>query len=76
MSATITVELPEELLLEALRKLPLERRRALVSKLEGELRIQARSVPAAALDKLTGLISMGGDALEDSERLYDDAGGA
>ena len=31
-------------------------------------------VPASELDRLTGLISVGGDALKDTERLYDDAG--
>ena len=30
-------------------------------------------VPAAALDKLVGIVSVGGDALADSEALYDDA---
>ena len=30
-----------------------------------------RVVPATELDKWTGLIAIGGDALEDSERLYE-----
>ena len=29
-------------------------------------------VPAAALDKLVGIVSVGGDALADSEALYDE----
>ncbi len=32
---------------------------------------QTRLVPAKKLDKLTGLVSIGGDALADSEALYD-----
>jgi len=34
------------------------------------VRPQIRSTPAALLDHLTGLIAIGGDALEDSEQLY------
>ncbi|MBV7331763.1 hypothetical protein KFU94_26755 [Chloroflexi bacterium TSY] len=31
-----------------------------------------RTVPATSLDLLTGIISVGGDALEESEALYDE----
>lgn len=32
-----------------------------------------RSMPASHLDHLTGLVEWGGDALTDSERIYDDS---
>ena len=32
------------------------------------------SLPAAHLDRLTGLVEWGGDAVTDAERLYDDYG--
>ena len=35
-------------------------------------RIVLRTVPASHLISLLGLISIGGDALEDTERLYDE----
>lgn len=38
-------------------------------------RIKLRPVSANSLLRLTGLVAMGGDALEDSEALYDDNGG-
>jgi hypothetical protein len=31
------------------------------------------SLPASTLDRLTGLVAWGGDALVDSERLYDES---
>ena len=34
-------------------------------------RIEVKTVPASHLKSLLGLISIGGDALEDTERLYD-----
>jgi len=32
-----------------------------------------RTLPAAHLDQLTGLVAWGGDALVDTERLYDES---
>jgi hypothetical protein len=31
------------------------------------------SIPASSLDRLTGLVAWGGDALIDTERLYDES---
>lgn len=76
MNATITLELPENVLVAALRKLSPTRRQYLLAELKPVSTFVLRTVPASDLDKLTGLISVGGDALEDSERIYDDAGGA
>jgi len=73
MTATVTLELPEEVLVAALRKLSPARRQHLLVELDRPPAFILQTVPAAELDKLTGLISVGGDALQDSERLYDDA---
>jgi hypothetical protein len=40
-----------------------------------ESTVKLRPVPATTLLRLTGIVALGGDALEDSEALYDDAGG-
>jgi AbrB family looped-hinge helix DNA binding protein len=34
-------------------------------------RLVLRGIPAASVDKLAGLISLGGDAVEDKKRLYE-----
>ncbi len=72
MTATITLELPDNVLIQALKRLSPARRRQLLYQLEAEASPVVRVVPAAELDKWTGLISVGGDALEDSRRLYDE----
>jgi hypothetical protein len=35
-------------------------------------RLVLHTIPAAHLDRLTGLVAWGGDAVTDAERLYDD----
>jgi hypothetical protein len=72
MSDTITVQISEEELLNALRRLPPARRQLLLRQLADERRPIVVTLPAAALDRLTGLMAVGGDALEESEQLYDD----
>lgn len=72
MSDTIVLELPEEVLLNALRQLSPDRRRWLFKESEKEATIDARPVPVNTLDNWVGTLAIGGDALEDSERLYDD----
>ena len=73
MTATVILELPEDVLVAALRKLSPARRRHLLVESDRPPAFTLRTVPATELDKLTGLIAVGGDALEDSELLYDDA---
>jgi hypothetical protein len=70
MTTAIVVELPEDVLVEALRRLTPARRRQLLLRVESEPAPALTTVPATELDKWTGLISVGGDALEDSECLY------
>ena len=71
MSETIVLELPEEVLLNALRQLSPDRRRWLFDESQKDAAIEVRLVPAEMLSELNGLVSIGGDALEDSEQLYD-----
>ena len=67
MAATVTLELPDNVLIQALKRLSPARRRQLLYQLEDEEASPAvRVVPATELDKWTGLIAVGGDALEDS----------
>ncbi len=70
MSKTIVLELPEEVLLSALRQLSPDRRRWLFEESEKKTIMEARPVPASALDKWLGTTSIGGDALEDSGSVY------
>jgi len=76
MTVTVTLELPDNVLIQALKQLSPARRQQLLRQLENETPPVVRVVPATELDKWTGLISVGGDALEDSERIHDDVGGA
>ncbi len=69
--STIMLELPDEVLLRALRRLPMRRRKELLRKLEEPVTPMVKGVQAVELDRLIGLIAVGGDALEDSERLCD-----
>lgn len=69
---TLELELTEQELLEAFRRLPPQRRMELIEKLE-TLRVPTlRTVPASRLYALTGLVSLGGDAMADTEAIYDD----
>ena len=70
MTATVTLELPENVLVQALKRLSPARRQQLLQQLVDEALPAVRVVPAADLDKWTGLIAVGGDALEDSRRVY------
>ena len=71
MAATVTLELPDNVLIQALKRLSPARRRQLLYQLEDEASL-VRVVPATELDKWTGVIAVGGDALDDSRRLYDE----
>jgi hypothetical protein len=72
MSSPITIQLPEEVLIEALQQLSPERRRQLLKQIEGERELEPVPLPTDALKEITGIINIGGDALEDSERIYDE----
>ena len=72
MAATVTLELPDNVLIQALERLSPARRQQLLYQLEDEASPAVRVISATELDKWTGLIAVGGDALEDSRRLYDE----
>ena len=72
MSNPITIQLPEEVLIEALQRLSPERRRQLLQQVENEQESGPVPLPADVLKEITGIVNIGGDALEDSERLYDE----
>lgn len=72
MTATITLELPEDVLVAALRKLPSWQRREILREFQGDLGPAIRTVPASELDKWTDLLAVGGDAQEESEDLFND----
>lgn len=69
MAATVILELPDNVLIQALRRLSPARRQQLLRQLETEVHVNV--VPATELDRWTALIAVGGDALEDSKCLYD-----
>ena len=73
MSAVIPLELelPEAKLIEAFRRLPPQRRVELLDRLRALGEPELRTVPASRLYALTGLVSLGGDALADTEAIYD-----
>ena len=61
----------EEKLIEAFKRLNPRRRTELLDKLHAIREMGLRTVPAGRLNDLTGLISLGGDALSDTEAIYD-----
>lgn len=72
MGPMITVQMPEDVLIEALQRLPEGRRQALLRRLMGSEGLQPRWVPVAELGRLIGLVCLGGDAVQDTEALYND----
>ncbi|MCG2770333.1 MAG: hypothetical protein ABIK79_06165 [Chloroflexota bacterium] len=71
MPAVIPLEVPETKLVEAFRRLPPQRRAELLDKLRALREPELRTVPASRLYALTGLVSLGGNALVDTEAIYD-----
>ena len=69
---SVEVELSEAKLLEAFRRLRPVQRTHFLTQLRQLEKPELRTVPAGCLDALTGLVAWGGDALLDSERIYDE----
>ena len=67
----IELKLSEANLIEAFHRLPSGRQAELLDKLQALREPLLRTVPANRLYDLTGLVSLGGDALADTEALYD-----
>ena len=72
---SLELELPETKLIDAFRRLPPRRRAELLDRLQALREPGLRIVPASRLYALTGLVSLGGDALIDTEAIYDGNGG-
>jgi hypothetical protein len=73
MATVISLELkvPETKFVEAFRRLPPLQRAELLERLRALCEPELRTVPASRLHALTGLVSLGGDALADTEAIYD-----
>ena len=67
----LELELPETKLMDAFRRLPPLQREELLRKLQSIQEPELHVVFSNRLNELTGLVSLGGDALEDSEAIYD-----
>lgn len=68
---TISMQIPEELLIDALMQLPYKKRLEIWRKVHEVTKIELRCLKAEKLDKITGLVSLGGDAVRDSEKVFD-----
>lgn len=65
------LEVPETKLIEAFRRLPPSERVRLLEVLRALCEPALRTVPASRLHALTGIVSLGGDAVADTEAIYD-----
>jgi hypothetical protein len=64
----IAIKLPSELIMEILRRIP----RRQLEEIQKEIKKEdVKSVPAEHLLKLTGIASIGGDALKDTEKVWE-----
>ena len=67
----LELELPETKLVEAFRRLPPQQRAELLRRLQSISETELRAVSSTRLYEMTGLVSFGGDALVDTEAIYD-----
>ncbi len=70
----VELELSEAKLVEAFRRLSSGRQSDLLDKLQELCEPILRTAPVSRLYGLTGIVSLGGDALADTEGLYDGNG--
>ena len=75
LAIPIELDLSEAKLIEAFRRLSPRRRTDLLDKLQALREPILRTTPVSKLYNLTALVSLGGDALADTEALYDDNSG-
>jgi hypothetical protein len=68
---SLELEVPETKLVEAFRRLPARQRVRLLKVLRALCEPELRTVPVSRLYPLTGIVSLGGDALADTEAIYD-----
>jgi hypothetical protein len=72
MSTPITIQIPEEAIVEALRQLSPQRRRDILQQVSEEQEVKLVTFPVESLYKLTGIVEIGGDALTESDQIYDE----
>jgi hypothetical protein len=70
--ASIAIQIPEEFLIEALSHLPYKKRLDLWKKIELHTIIDLKLLKAEKLDNLIGIVSIGGDAVIDTESIFDE----
>jgi len=63
----IVFRLPLEIIMEILRRIPQRQ----LKELQNRFKEDVKSVPAERLLKLTGIVSIGGDAVSDTERVWE-----
>ncbi len=63
----ITLKIPSEVIMKILRRIPQRQLRELQGKIQRE---EVKSVPAGYLLKLAGIASIGGDAVKDTEEVW------
>jgi len=66
----LTVRLPKRFLLELLYQVPGKELEAILREIARKSQLKPVRVSSQSLDNLTGLISVGGDALQDTETIY------
>jgi len=67
----LTVRLPKRFLLELLYQVPGKELEAILREIARKSQLKPVRVSSQSLDNLTGLISVGGDALQDTETIYE-----
>jgi len=70
--ASISIQVSEEMLIEALSQLPYQKKIDLWKKIEPRSNIKLKWIKADKLDNLTGIIFIGGDAVKDTEKIFDE----
>jgi len=68
--AKLNIEIPEETLIEALLRIPKERRKKIIHRIQGHEESEFKWLIAKELVRISSLVYVGGDAVKDTERIY------
>jgi hypothetical protein len=69
--AVISMKIPEEMVVDALSNLPYEKRMEICRKVSELAAVEIKCIQIDELDKISGIVSLGGDAVLDSENIFD-----
>ncbi|MGA1826559.1 MAG: hypothetical protein ACMUIP_18045 [bacterium] len=69
---SISIQIPEELIIDALSHLTYEKRLEIIKKAGVDISLDVKYAKADLLDKLTSIVSIGGDAVTDTEMVFDE----